>query len=91
MNWNPTHEPNSAIAARFARTSGPERRMPRRINGDRVRSSRRTNAASSTPAAANDTRVLGEIQPTDGASTSVNTSRSMAAVIRMRAGGVERA
>ena len=33
MNWNPTQLPNSDIAARLARTSEPERRMPSRTSG----------------------------------------------------------
>ena len=37
MNWKPTQPPKSDIAARFARTSAPERRMPSRTSGAGVR------------------------------------------------------
>src|SRR5213593_1735305 len=44
MNWNPTQPPKSDIAARFARTSDAERRIPSRTSGSGVRRSWTTNA-----------------------------------------------
>jgi len=44
MNWNPIQLPNSAMAARLARTSADERRIPSRTSGVGVRCSRITKA-----------------------------------------------
>src|SRR5207302_3194371 len=81
MNWNPTQPPNSDIAARLARTSEPERRMPSRTSGDAARRSRETKAARIAATAAKEPSVLAVAQPTVGASTTVKTSSSIAAVI----------
>jgi hypothetical protein len=81
MNWKPNHPPMSDIAPRFARTSVLERRMPSRTSGAGVRCSWTTKAARIANAAAKDRSVRGEPQPAFGASTSVNTSSSSAAVI----------
>ena len=81
MNWKPTQPPNSDMAARLARTREPERRMPSRTSGDAARCSRDTNAARIAAAAANESRIRAELQPTVGASTTVKTSSSTAAVI----------
>ena len=81
MNWNATQLPKSDIAARFARTSEPERRIPSRTSGALVRRSCTTNAARIAAAPAKESSVRAEAQPACGASTSVKTRSSMAAVI----------
>ena len=47
-NWKPTYAPNRHIAPRFARTSEPLRKMPRRTSGCGVWRSTMTKAASTT-------------------------------------------
>ena len=71
MNWKPIQLPNSAIAARLARTSAAERRMPSRTSGVGVRCSRMTKAVRKAAAPANDASVRPDAQPAFGASTSV--------------------
>ena len=70
-NWNDTYEPNSVIAVRFARSTDATRKIPNRISGCRTRSSRTTNAASSTPSITNPRTVGSEPQPAPGAETTV--------------------
>ena len=48
MNWNPTNEPTNNNAPRLARTSGADRRMPRRTSGAADRRSTTVNKVSST-------------------------------------------
>src|SRR5918997_1572728 len=74
------YEPNSAIMPRFARTSGADRRMPRRTSGLAVVRSIATKAISSEAAIANATMVSGAPHPCAGASTMVRTRSSMPAV-----------
>src|SRR5213593_2771497 len=81
MNWNPTQPPKSDIAARLARTSEAERRMPRRTSGAAVLRSCATKPARIAATTANEPRVRADPQPASGAPTSVNTSSSIAAVI----------
>ncbi len=80
MNWKPNQAPIRAIAPMFARTSAPERRIPRRTSGAGVRFSWATNAARMPNAAARDPSVRAEVQPASGASTTVNTNSSIPAV-----------
>ena len=55
--------------------------MPSLISGCGARSSIVTNAASKATASANPPIVSGALQPTSGASTTVRTSSSIAAVM----------
>ena len=80
MNWKATYAPNSVNMPTFARTSEPERRIPRRTSGCLERSSIAMNAASSAIAATPSTSVVAELQPRSGASTTVWTSASMPAL-----------
>jgi hypothetical protein len=64
----------------LARRSGAERRMPSRTSGAALRISIATNVASSAATRANEATVIPEPQPFDGASTTVRTSSSIAAV-----------
>ena len=81
MNWKPTQPPNSVIAPRFARTRDEERRIPSRTSGVAVRCSCRTNNPKIATTAASDRSVRADAHPAVGASTSVNTSRSIPPVI----------
>ncbi len=54
--------------------------MPSRTSGCGVRRSIVTNSASSAATIVNDAIVVAELQPVSGASTTVRTSRSIAAV-----------
>ena len=55
--------------------------MPSRTSGCGARSSIATNATSSATTRANEPIVTGSAHPTSGASTTVRTSSSMAAVM----------
>ena len=55
--------------------------MPSRTSGCGARSSIATNAIISATTRANEPTVTGSLQPTSGASTTVRTSSSIAAVI----------
>ena len=81
MNWNPTQPPNNVIAPRFARTSEPERRMPSRTSGAAAVRSRTTKAARIATTPTSEAIVRAVAQPTVGASTTVKTRSSIAAVM----------
>jgi hypothetical protein len=68
------------IMPTLARSSGAERRMPRRTSGFAERRSMPTKVASSRPARASPPIVAGSPQPVSGASTIVRTSSSIPAV-----------
>src|SRR4051795_13278013 len=73
MKLSAVAHPNSSSEPRFARTSSPERRMPRRTSGCSTVFSTTTNSASSTAETANAPSVRTDVQPADGASTMAQT------------------